>query len=68
GSSAAYLADWRRSEPRAVSGDLSAAAAAEAARLEAQYSDEDLEQLIRSHGLAHGSAAPGNSPAGGERG
>jgi hypothetical protein len=54
GGSAAYLADWKRSEPRPVSGDLNAIAQAEAARLEAQYTDEDLEKLIRSHGLAAG--------------
>ena len=51
GGSAAYLADWKRSAPRAVSDDLSAEATAEAARLEADYSDERLEQLIRAHGL-----------------
>jgi hypothetical protein len=51
GSSDAYLADWKRSTPRAVSGDLAAEARAEAARIEAQYSDEDLERLIRAKGL-----------------
>lgn len=51
GSSEAYLADWKRSAPRAVSGDLVAAANAEAERIEARYSDEDLERLIRAHGL-----------------
>ena len=51
GSSDAYLADWKRSAPRAVSGDLVALANEEAARLEARYSDEDLERLIRAHGL-----------------
>lgn len=51
GSSDAYLADWKRSEPRAVSGDLKAEAQAEADRIEARYSDEDLERLIRAHGL-----------------
>ena len=53
GSSDAYLADWKRSTPRAVSGDLVAEAEAEAQRLEAQYSDVDLERLIRAHGLAN---------------
>ena len=53
GSSDAYLADWKRSSPRAVSGDLVAEAEAEAQRLEAQYTDEDLERLIRAHGLAN---------------
>jgi Virulence factor len=51
GSSDAYLADWRRSEPRPCGEDLPAEAAAEAARLEAAYSDADLEALIRAKGL-----------------
>ena len=51
GSSDAYLADWRRSDPRACSEDLAAEAAAEAARLEAAYSDEALERLVKSKGL-----------------
>jgi Virulence factor len=51
GSSDAYLADWARSAPRSCGDDIKAEAAAEAARLEAKYSDEDLEQLIRSKGL-----------------
>jgi hypothetical protein len=52
GSSDAYLADWQRSPPRSVGEDLAAEAAAEAARLEARYTDEDLERLIRAKGLA----------------
>jgi hypothetical protein len=59
GSSDAYLADWQRSAPRTVGDDRQAAAAAEAARLEAQYSDADLERLIRAKGLAPGVDAPG---------
>jgi len=51
GGSAAYLADWKRSAPRTVTGDPAAEASAEAARLEAHYSDERLEHLIRAHGL-----------------
>ena len=47
----AYLADWKRSEPRACGDDIQAEAAAEAARIEAKYSDDDLLRLIRSHGL-----------------
>ena len=54
GSSDAYLADWKRSEPRSVSGDLAAAANAEAATIEARYTDDDLERLIRAHGLESG--------------
>jgi hypothetical protein len=52
GSSDAYLADWKRSEPRACGEDLKAEAAAEAARIEARFSDEDLEALIRAKGIA----------------
>jgi len=61
GSSDAYLADWKRSAPLAVSGNLEEVARAEAERIEARYSDEDLERLIRAHGLE-----PGNDPAGPE--
>ena len=52
GSSDAYLADWKRSEPRSCGEDLPAEAAAEAARIESRFSDADLEALIRSKGLA----------------
>jgi hypothetical protein len=51
GSSDAYLADWQRSAPRACGEDLQAAAAEEAARIEAQFTDEDLERLIRAKGV-----------------
>jgi hypothetical protein len=57
GSSDAYLADWQRSSPRPCGEDLQAEAASEAARLEAQFSDEDLEKLVRATGLA--ATAPG---------
>jgi hypothetical protein len=50
-SSAAYIADWTRSAPQACGDDLSAAAQAEAQRLEAAYSDDDLLRLIRAHGV-----------------
>jgi hypothetical protein len=50
GSSDAYLADWRRT-PRSCGDDLNAEAAAEAARLDALYSDEDLERVIRAKGI-----------------
>jgi hypothetical protein len=50
GSSDAYLADWRRT-PRACGDDLQAEATAEAARLEARYTDEDLERVIRAKGV-----------------
>jgi hypothetical protein len=51
GSSDAYLADWKRSDPRPCGEDLQAEAAAEAAKLEARFTDEDLERLIRAKGL-----------------
>jgi len=60
GSSEAYLADWKRSEPRPCGEDLPAAAAAEAERIEARFSDEDLEKLIRAKGLAPDSLAAGS--------
>lgn len=51
GTSDAYLADWARSAPLACGDDLQAEAAMEAARLEAKYTDEDLERMIRAKGL-----------------
>jgi hypothetical protein len=51
GSSDAYLADWQRSTPRPCGDDLKAEACAEAARLEARFTDEDLERLIRAKGV-----------------
>jgi hypothetical protein len=55
GTSDAYLADWKRSEARPCGEDIQAEAAAEAARLEARFSDADLEVLVRAKGLAAGS-------------
>jgi len=46
----AYLAEWRRSS-RACGDDLDAEVQAEAARLTAQYSDADLEALVRNGGV-----------------
>ena len=51
GSSDAYLADWKRSDPAACGDDLQAEAAAAAARIEASFTDEQLEVLIRAKGL-----------------
>jgi hypothetical protein len=67
GSSDAYLADWKRSPPRQCSDDLAAEVAAEAARIEAEYTDERLERLVKSKGIdpdapAEGAAA--TDPAG----
>ncbi|HEX3846131.1 MAG TPA: virulence factor [Steroidobacteraceae bacterium] len=58
GSSDAYLADWQRSAPRPCGDDIKAEAEAEAARLEARYSDEDLERLIRAKGVDEPPTSP----------
>lgn len=50
-SSDAYLADWKRSEPRRCGDDLQFEAKAEADRIEARYSDADLLRIIRAHGV-----------------
>jgi hypothetical protein len=52
GSSDAYLADWKRSDPVTVGDDLKAEAEAAAARIESSFTDEQLEVLIRAKGLA----------------
>jgi hypothetical protein len=54
GTSDAYLADWKRSDPRPCGEDIHAEAAAEAARIEARFNDDALEALIRAKGLAAG--------------
>ena len=51
GSSDAYLADWQRSVARPCGDDLVTEAKAEIARLEAKYTDADLERLIRAKGV-----------------
>ena len=58
GSSDAYLADWARSAPRPCGEDLQAEAAAEAARIEARFTDDDLEKLIRAKGVDAARTAP----------
>lgn len=52
GGSAAYLADWTRCEPITCGDDLQAEADAEAARIDARYSDAELDRLIRNKGLS----------------
>ena len=52
GDSDAYLAEWRRTEPVTCGDDLEAEASAAAARLEAEYDEERLQQLIASGGKA----------------
>lgn len=51
GSSDAYLEDWRR-EPRPCSADdLQVQAQAEAESLEAAFSDERLERMVKAGGV-----------------
>jgi hypothetical protein len=52
GSSDLDLAEWKRSDATPCGDDIEQEAAAEAARIEARYSDEDLERLVRAKGLA----------------
>lgn len=48
----AYLAEWRRAPAVEVAGDETEAAAAEAARIEADYTPERLRALIDNDGWA----------------
>ncbi|MBL9057355.1 MAG: virulence factor [Rhodobacteraceae bacterium] len=48
----AYLAEWRKADPYEVEGEQDAVAAAEAARLEAEYDTERLKALINAEGWA----------------
>lgn len=51
GSSDAYIAEWKREVSQLdTDDDLKDIAASEISRLEAEYSDERLLQLIRNHG------------------
>ncbi len=47
-----YLAQWRRAAPAECGDDLEAEAAAAAARLESEYDEARLKQLVESGGLA----------------
>lgn len=48
----AYLAEWRKARIGEAEGDPDAAAAAEAARLDAEYDTERLKALIANDGWA----------------
>jgi hypothetical protein len=51
GSSDAYIAEWRRDRTTMeTDDDLGAIARGEIDRLEAEYPDERLQQMIKSHG------------------
>jgi len=45
-----YLAEWRRAEPVACGDDLEAEAAAAAEKLEQDFDDERLKQLVANGG------------------
>jgi Virulence factor len=62
GSSNAYLADWKRSPPRPCGEDIATEVAAEAARIEARYTDEYLERLVKSKGVDPEVASDGAAP------
>ena len=48
----AYLAEWRRGEPRPVEGDLEEVAEAEATRLDTEFDNERIKALIANGGWA----------------
>ncbi len=48
----AYLAEWRKADPYEVEGEQDAIAAAEAARLEAEFDTARLKALIDNDGRA----------------
>jgi hypothetical protein len=48
----AYLAEWRKAEPYQVEGEAEDVAAAEAARIDAEYDQDRLKTLIANDGWA----------------
>ena len=48
----AYLAEWRKAAPYEVEGEPGAVAAAEAARIEAEYDGDRVKALIDNDGWA----------------
>jgi Virulence factor len=48
----AYLAEWRKADPYSVEGEQEAVAAAEAARLDNEYDQDRIKQLIANDGWA----------------
>ncbi len=46
----AYLAEWRKAEPYPLDGEQGEVAAAEAARLDVEYDQEKIKELIASDG------------------
>ena len=54
----AYLAEWRKAAPYPVEGETSHVAAAEAARLDAEYDRERIKVLIANDGWNSTDATP----------
>ncbi|MGF1611120.1 MAG: virulence factor [Kiloniellales bacterium] len=52
-----YLAEWRRAQPVACGDDLEAEAEGAALRLEAEFSDERLAEMVANGGLADASGS-----------
>jgi|SRR6056300_1108403 hypothetical protein len=48
----AYLAEWRKAAPYEVDGDPSEIAESEAARIDAEYDQDRIKQLIANDGRA----------------
>ncbi|WP_137700382.1 virulence factor [Marimonas lutisalis] len=48
----AYLAEWRKADPYTVEGEASDIAAAEAARIDAEYDQDRIKALIANDGWA----------------
>ena len=48
----AYLAEWRKGDPYPVEGEPQAIAESEAARLEAEFDQERIKQMIANEGWA----------------
>ena len=48
----AYLAEWRKAAPYQVDGDPAEVVEAEAARLDTEYDQERIKQLIANEGWA----------------
>lgn len=48
----AYLAEWRKAEPYPMDGDANEVVEAEAARIDAEYDQERIKQLIANDGWA----------------
>ena len=46
----AYLAEWRKAEPFPMDGEQGEVAAAEAARLDAEYDQDKIKELIANDG------------------